>query len=109
VIVLGREHAVEAVAAAPEQERSIGDVGDLERASCGAGDRLLRMRDDHVLVETKSGPGAGSLDLALRSLGVRPVSVSKYCAGIATLRPEMAGNPWHRVLRGYFHPSTPHL
>ena len=92
-------------ASTTEDARLTCDVG----LTCRAEDRLLRMRDDHVLVETKSGPGAGRLDLALRSLGVRPVSVSKYCVGVATLRPEMAGNPWHRVLRSYFHPFTPHL
>jgi len=64
----------------------------------------VRLDAERILVETKSGAGAGTLDLVLRGLGVRPASVSKYCLGVAVLRPELAGNPWHRVLREQFHP-----
>ncbi|MGZ4495376.1 MAG: polyphosphate polymerase domain-containing protein [Nocardioides sp.] len=75
--------------------------------TCRRDDGTVRLLSDHLLVETKSGPGAGGLDLALRSLGMRPVSVSKYCVGIATLHPDLPGNPWHRVLRRYFESVTP--
>jgi hypothetical protein len=40
----------------------------------------------------------------LRELGVRPVSVSKYCVGVAALHPELPSNPWRRTLRRYFGP-----
>jgi hypothetical protein len=64
------------------------------------------MHDDVVLVETKSGPRGCLVDRRLRALGVRPTSVSKYCVGVAMLRPEMASNPWHRILRHHFEAST---
>lgn len=55
-----------------------------------------------VLVETKSANGSGPADALLRSLGARPVSVSKYCIGIALLHRQLPANPWHRVLRRHF-------
>jgi hypothetical protein len=33
---------------------------------------------------------------------VRPVSVSKYCVGVALLHPEVPANPWQRMLRRNF-------
>lgn len=55
-----------------------------------------------VIVETKSTSGAGRIDRELRRLGVRPVSVSKYCVGIALTRPQLPANPWERLLRRHF-------
>ena len=83
-----------------EDARMTFDLG----VTCRDGQDAVRLDAERILVETKSGAGAGTLDLALRELGVRPVSVSKYCLGVAVLRPGLAGNPWHRVLREQFHP-----
>jgi len=59
----------------------------------------------HVLVESKSGGQAGSAaDRILRELGVRPISVSKYCVAVAALHPELPSNPWHQTLKRYFTP-----
>jgi hypothetical protein len=59
----------------------------------------------HVLVESKSsGHGGSAADRLLRDLGVRPVSVSKYCVGVAALHPDLPSNPWHQTLRRYFTP-----
>ncbi|MEJ5945673.1 polyphosphate polymerase domain-containing protein [Pseudokineococcus basanitobsidens] len=58
--------------------------------------------DDHVLVETKSAGAPGAADRWLWSAGVRPVTISKYCVGLACLRPELPANRWHRTLRRYF-------
>ena len=58
--------------------------------------------DGHVLVETKTAGASGLADLWLQKLGVRPVSVSKYCVGVALLYPEVPANPWHRTLRRHF-------
>ncbi len=69
-------------------------------AAPGAAD-CLRVRGDHVLVESKSANGSVA-DRMLAELGVRPVSVSKYCIGIAGLHPEVPSNPWHSTLRRYF-------
>jgi hypothetical protein len=71
-----------------------------ERVTCdfdvelSRGRRKARMKRDLVLVETKSAEGESSADGALAELGVEPVSLSKYRAGIALLvatdRPEPA-------------------
>jgi hypothetical protein len=55
-----------------------------------------------IVVETKSPGHPGRADMELGRLGVRPVSVSKYCIGIALLHPTIPANPWHRVLRRHF-------
>jgi VTC domain len=54
---------------------------------------------DHLaLIESKSLTGPGPADALLRSLGVRPVRISKYCLGVALLHPDLAANPWNRLL-----------
>lgn len=56
--------------------------------------------DDAVIVETKTeGPHPGPLDRALWRRSIRPVTMSKYCVGLAALRPELPHNRWNRVLR----------
>ncbi len=57
---------------------------------------------DHVVLETKSAGQASSLDRALWAEGIRPIRVSKYCTGLAALRPELPRNKWHRTLKTYF-------
>lgn len=59
----------------------------------------------HAIVETKTPEGKGRADRALRDFGVRPVSCSKYCAGIGLTRPDVRSNPWARELRRYFVPA----
>jgi|1186.fasta_scaffold306163_2 hypothetical protein len=56
----------------------------------------------HAIVETKTPRGRGIADRALLDFGVRPVSCSKYCAGIGLTRPGVRTNPWARLLRSYF-------
>ncbi|MFC5818372.1 polyphosphate polymerase domain-containing protein [Nonomuraea harbinensis] len=68
---------------------------------CHDGRRALPARRDRVLLESKSADGDAAADRVLRRLGVRPVSVSKYCLGVAALL-DVRANPWHRVLRHYF-------
>lgn len=63
-----------------------------------------RMQTDLVLVESKSHNGRGSADAALRQLGVRPISASKYCLGIALTRPHVRSNDLRRVLTRAFQP-----
>jgi hypothetical protein len=57
---------------------------------------------DRVIVETKTERGNGKADRMLRMLRNRPVSVSKYCAGIALTVPDLAANRWARPLRRHF-------
>lgn len=58
--------------------------------------------DTKILVETKSVDGAGPTDRWLWRHRMRPVSISKYCAGLAMLHPDARANPWHRVLNRHF-------
>ncbi|AQZ66378.1 unnamed protein product [[Actinomadura] parvosata subsp. kistnae] len=67
-------------------------------------------RGDLVLLESKSVDGKALVDKVLRGLGVRPVSVSKYCLAVAALL-EQPANRWQPVLRRYLvhRPSPRHL
>lgn len=65
-------------------------------------DRRHGPLDGFVIVESKT-VGAGSpVDRALRSRGSRPVSLSKYCVGMAVLDPRLPANRWNRELRDHF-------
>lgn len=55
-----------------------------------------------VLVETKTSGPASDADKLLRAHGHRPISISKYCFGVALLNPDVRANPWHRTLRRHF-------
>src|SRR5699024_12269944 len=56
-------------------------------------------RPDMVVVETKTGNGRGVSDQALSDLGIRPVSMSKYCLGVAALNPKLPANKWSRLMK----------
>ncbi|MEU4240774.1 polyphosphate polymerase domain-containing protein [Actinoplanes sp. NPDC026619] len=60
------------------------------------------LRPGLVLVETKSARGRGLADDLLRRAGAHPLSVSKYCAGMALLHPSLPDQPWRRLLHRYF-------
>lgn len=55
-----------------------------------------------ALVETKTAGQPCAVDRALWRLGFRPVTISKYCTGLAALTPELPANKWNRVLRRHF-------
>ncbi|MBP2413944.1 hypothetical protein JOF48_002743 [Arthrobacter stackebrandtii] len=57
---------------------------------------------DLVVVETKSADGRGVADRVLAEMGIRALSMSKYCVGIALLHPHLPANRWNRVLRERF-------
>jgi hypothetical protein len=70
---------------------------------CGWGATSATLRADHVLLESKSEASGGSpVDRLLRSLGERPVNISKYCVGVASLGLDLPSNPWRRTMRSYF-------
>jgi hypothetical protein len=89
----------------------VSRTGEL-RLTCDVGlvcrDYRHEVRDNgtYVLVESKSAGRGGAPERILRQLGVRPLSVSKYCVGIAALHPELPSNPWHHTLERYFGPRT---
>lgn len=58
--------------------------------------------NSHVLIETKSLGGATAADRVLWAMGERPVPISKYCVGLAMVRPDLSANRWNRTLRRYF-------
>ena len=74
---------------------------DVDLVCAGAGS-VARGLSRHVLVETKRPGPNGDADIPLRSLGLRPVQMSKYCIAVALLHPEIRCNPWHRTLQRYF-------
>lgn len=57
---------------------------------------------DLVLVESKTVGAAGQVDAVLWRRGHRPLSLSKYCAGLALLDPSLPANRWNRTLRRHF-------
>ncbi len=73
-------------------------------------DRRLRCTDidgaasvlDGVVVETKSARAPSPADRWLWQHHLRPTKISKFCTGLAAVRPELAGNKWHRVLDRYW-------
>lgn len=64
--------------------------------------RQHRAPDDLVLVESKTTGSATPVETTLWRLGHRPVSISKYCTGLALLHPDLPANRWNRTLRRYF-------
>ncbi len=60
---------------------------------------------DAVIVETKSERDAGPADRALWSLGVRPVTISKFGIGLASVHPGLPANRWHRTLDRHVTPA----
>ncbi|MCW4465994.1 polyphosphate polymerase domain-containing protein [Glutamicibacter sp. MNS18] len=80
---------------------------DGERVTCDvelsyANDERRIDGPDLIVVETKSADGRGVSDQALAELGIRPVSMSKYCIGIALLNPQLPANKWSRLLHQRF-------
>lgn len=57
---------------------------------------------DRTLVEVKTETPRDPLICALIRLGARPVDISKYCAAVALLRPDLPSAPWRSVLRRHF-------
>lgn len=62
--------------------------------------------DDRVLIEAKTAGDRDPVIGQLRRLGVRPVKMSKYCAGIGMLKSQVPSNPWRPVIKRHLHPQT---
>ena len=72
-----------------------------------AGSIAATLREGLVLVETKSARGRSLADALLRAAGARPVSISKYCAGLALACPDLPDQPWRSLLRRFFTGPAP--
>lgn len=58
---------------------------------------------DHLaLIETKTPGAPCPIDRTLWRHGYRPITISKYCTGLAALHPDLPANKWNRVLRHHF-------
>ena len=62
-----------------------------------------------TLVETKTAGPPSMVDRALWRAGHRPVTISKYCTGMALMHPELPANKWHRVLHRSILPNLSEL
>ena len=60
-------------------------------------DRSRSLR--HAIVETKTTGRPCVADRLLWRMRIRPAKVSKYGTGLASLRPDLPANRWHRLLR----------
>lgn len=69
---------------------------------CTSDRGTIRGLDDRVLLEVKTRTERDPVLRVLQRLGARPVSVSKYCAGVALLNPELPRAPWASTLRRHF-------
>jgi hypothetical protein len=54
------------------------------------------------VLESKVDGHASQVDRLLRSFGIRPVPISKYCVGVASLGLDVPSNPWRRTMRTFF-------
>ena len=58
--------------------------------------------DGVAVLESKTVGSESPVDRALWRLGSRPLSLSKYCVGMAVLDPRLPANRWNRELRTHF-------
>jgi len=68
---------------------------------CSRG-QLRVQGSDMILVESKCSGAGSAADQALRQMGVRAISVSKYCVAVALLDRTLPANKWNRTLRSHF-------
>ncbi|MEU5419218.1 polyphosphate polymerase domain-containing protein [Streptomyces sp. NPDC020799] len=87
-------------------------VADGERVTCDAGlvcadlrtGRAVRCDQALVLVEVKTAGHLGAADRVLHACGMRPAVFTKYCGGLAALRPSAPANRWRRAATRAFGP-----
>lgn len=83
-----------------------------ERVTCDLGVEYLAgdawrpaLDTAFAIIETKSPQGRGPAEAALKALGSRPVSVSKYCLGIGLNRPDVHAGRLLAPVRHYLAPA----
>jgi hypothetical protein len=70
--------------------------------ACGWGNSHAALQPGFVVLESKVEGHGSQVDRLLRAAGVRPVPISKYCLGVASLGHDLPSNPWRRTMRRYF-------
>jgi hypothetical protein len=73
----------------------------------GWGPTHAQLRPDLVLIESKVAQRSSHVDRLLRSYGHRPVRISKFCVGVASIEPGLPSNPWRRTMRQFFDIAAP--
>lgn len=73
----------------------------------GWGPTRAELRPDLVLIESKVAQRSSEVDRLLRSYGHRPVRISKFCVGVASIEPDLPSNPWRRTMRRFFTIAAP--
>lgn len=71
---------------------------DSQLRARGAGSSIDLGRS-HVIVEIKSPTQVGRTHRVLTRMGIRPMSLSKYCMAMSVLDPSLRGAPWRAPLR----------
>ncbi|MFF4698867.1 polyphosphate polymerase domain-containing protein [Streptomyces chattanoogensis] len=85
-------------------------VADGQRITCDAAllcrdletGRTVRADGGLVLVETKTTGHLTEVDRLLRGYGVHAAEFTKYCGGLAALRPDLTAHHWQRAVRMAF-------
>ena len=100
----GLERPLEPVLPMTYQRLTLAAQAGAERVTCdfSLDFGTARLAEGHAIIESKSANGRGAVDRHLRRLGARPVSCSKYCAGIGLTREGVRANPFSRLLRQYY-------
>lgn len=89
------------------QRATFVDLNNGERLTCDI-NLVFHSQDtsvaapDQIIVEAKTADGGGTVGRVLAQMGIRSVSMSKYCIGTALVHPELAANRWNQILRNYF-------
>ncbi len=79
----------------PEGSRLTADRGLVLCAPSGG----ARVEVPGVVVETKSAGRASAADRWLWRSGHRPLRISKYALGVASIHPELPSNRWNRAMK----------
>ncbi|MDO5722401.1 MAG: polyphosphate polymerase domain-containing protein [Actinomycetaceae bacterium] len=74
--------------------------------NCADADSGVLTLRDRVLVETKTPSMRDPLIGQMYRLGIRPVGMSKYCAGIGMLKEDIPSMKWNKVIRNHLRVSA---
>lgn len=81
------------------------DPASLERVTidfdllASTNDTSVDLGRKYAIVEIKSPTQVGQTHRVFTHLGIRPISVSKYCVAMTALHPEYRGAPWREAAR----------
>lgn len=62
------------------------------------GEASMHLGAKSAIIEIKSPTQVGEAHRIFTHMGIRPISVSKYCLAMTALRPDLGGAPWKSAL-----------